>query len=254
VRPNKDGLCICQRNCLKFVKYFYNVKTKLTINVGSNCCKKFDFGVDKIKNKTLEEIFKKNIMKGEYEVIDNIIVYANTVENQLIRHFEEYIDSKNIYQLKKITEDIEKLIDDYKLDYLNNIYNNLINSIKLIEKEKEEEEKLKIYCVEIHKRNYLPGQGTDIFVNKHKFSSIEECEYFISKLQIGITQISKYREENTIECVKILLNTEIIKTFDKKTIEVKQTDYEERINKDGITYWYHRNEHISLYKNPNIKK
>jgi hypothetical protein len=106
----------------------------------------------------------------------------------------------------------------------------LINSIKLIEKEKEEEEKLKIYCVEIHKRNYLPGQGTDIFVNKHKFSSIEECEYFISKLKIGITEISKYREENTIECVKILLNTEIIKTFDKKTIEVKQTDYEERIN------------------------
>ena len=31
VRINKDGLCICQRNKLKFIKYFYNVKTKNTI-------------------------------------------------------------------------------------------------------------------------------------------------------------------------------------------------------------------------------
>ena len=52
VRSNKDGLCICQRNGLKFVNYFYNVKTKLTINVGSRCCIKFDFDVGKIKNKT----------------------------------------------------------------------------------------------------------------------------------------------------------------------------------------------------------
>ena len=254
VRLNKDGLCICQRNRLKFVKYFYNVKTKLTINVGSRCCKKFNFSVDKIKNKILEKIFKTNIVKGEYQVIDNIIAYTNSIENQLICHFEEYTNSKNIYQLKMITENIKYLIDIYKLDYLNDVYIILTNLIELIEKEKKEDEKLKIYCVEIHKRNYLPGNGTDIFISKHKFSSREECNKFISNLKIGITEISKYREENTIESAKILLNDEIIETFNKKikTDERKQTDYEEKITNEGITYWYDSHKNISLYKNPYI--
>jgi len=265
MRPKKDGLCICQRNGLKYVNYFYNSKTNSTIYVGSACCKKFDFNPDKIKNKTLEEILKNNIMKGEYQVIDNIIVYTNSVETQLIGHFEKYTLLKNISRLKQVTEEIENLINDYKLDYLHIIYNTLTNLIKVIEKEEEEEEKLKIYCVEIHNVNYHPWQGHERDVYTHKFSSIEECEDFISKLQIGITKFSTYRQENTITCVKIVLNNEIIKTFHEKPIEiiktfhekpieVKQTDYEERINEDGVTYWYHRDKHISLYKNPNIKK
>jgi hypothetical protein len=95
-RTNKDGLCICQQKNIKNVEYFYNVKTKLTIIVGSVCCKKFDFSVDKIKNKILEDILKNNILKGEYEVIDNIIEYTNSVEEQLIEYFKKFTISKDI--------------------------------------------------------------------------------------------------------------------------------------------------------------
>ena len=185
--------CICQQKNIKFIKYFYNVKTKLTIIIGSECCKKFDSGVDKIKNKILENILKNNILKGEYQVIDNIIEYTNSVEKQLIEYFEKYTLSKNISVLKKNTEDIKTLIDDYKLNYLNDIYNILTN---LIEKE---EEKLKVYSID-----------------KCKFSSI--------------------------------------KTFNEpiKTNGRKQTGFEERINKDGKTYWYNRDTYKSVYKNPHI--
>jgi hypothetical protein len=245
-RMNKDGLCICQRKNIKYLKYFYNVKTKLTVIVGSSCCTKFNFDVDKIKNKILENILKNNILKREYQVIDNIIEYTNSVEKQLIEYFEKYTLSKNISTLKEATEEIKTLIDDYTLDYLNDIYNTLTNLINLIEKEEEEEEKLKVYSIQIYRRNYISGFGTDIFVDKHKFSSIEKCEDFISKLQIGITNINKYRHENTIECVKILLNNEIIKIFDgrTKTDGRKQLDYGGRVDKDGGTYWYNGYEHI----------
>ena len=63
---------------------------------------------------------------------------------------------------------------------------------------------------------------------------------------------SKYREENTILTVDILLNNKIIKHYDKKIKMIY--GYEKRKNKDGITYWYHPQTHISLYKNPNIEK
>jgi len=243
-RMTKDGQCICQRGGIKFIKYFYNVKTKLTICVGSTCCKKFDFGVDKIKNKILGDIFKNDILKGEYQVIDNIIEYTNSVKEQLINYFKTYTLSKTISTLKKAAEEIKTLINDYKLDYLNSIFNVLSNQIKLI----EEEEKLKVYSIEIYRKSYIEGFG-DIFVDKHKFSSIKECEDFISKLPIGITHNGKYRQENTNVCVKILLNNEIINIFNKKT---KQSCWEERIDKDGKTYWYHIYKYETRFTNPNI--
>lgn len=252
VRINKDGLCICQRNKLKFVKYFYNVKTKNTIIVGSKCCKTFHFNANKIKNKILKEIIKNNILKGEYQVIDNIIEYTNSVEKQLIEYFEKYTLSKNISELKKVTEDIKILIDEYKLNYLLAIYNILTDLINLIEKEKEEEEKLKVYCIKIRRRNYIPGAGTDVFVDNYKFSSIKECEDCISKLQIGVTITSKYREENTIENVDILLNNKIIKHYNKKNPFKVLSPWEERQTLDGKIYWYHSNKYISTYTNPHI--
>jgi hypothetical protein len=252
VRINKDGLCICQRNKLKFIKYFYNVKTKNTIIVGSKCCKTFDFNANKIKNKILKEIIKNNILKGEYQIIDNIIEYTNSVEKQLIEYFEKYTLSKNISELKKVTEDIKILIYEYKLNYLLDIYNILTDLINLREKEKEEEEKLKVYCIEIRRRNYIPGAGTDVFVDNYKFSTIKECEDCISKLQIGVTITSKYREENTIENVDILLNNKIIKHYNKKNPFKVLSPWEERQTLDGKIYWYHSNKYISTYTNPHI--
>jgi hypothetical protein len=252
VRINKDGLCICQRNKLKFIKYFYNVKTKNTIIVGSKCCKTFDFNANKIKNKILKEIIQNNILKGEYQIIDNIIEYTNSVEKQLIEYFEKYTLSKNISELKKDTEDIKILIDEYKLNYLLDIYNILTDLINLREKEKEEEEKLKVYCIEIRRRNYIPGAGTDVFVDNYKFSTIKECEDCISKLQIGVTITSKYREENTIENVDILLNNKIIKHYNKKNPFKVLSPWEERQTLDGKIYWYHSNKYISTYTNPHI--
>jgi len=215
VRKNKDGLCICQRNNIKYIKYFYNIKTKNTIIAGSTCCKNFDFNTNKLKNKILENILKNNILKSEYKIIDNIIEYTNSIEKQLVEYFEKYSNLKNVFELKKVIENIKLLIDEYNLNYLEDIYNILTDLIELREKEEKEKEKLQIYCVKIHRRNYIPGAGTDIFVDDYKFSSIKECEDYISKIKIGVIIYGKYRQENTVKTIDILLNDKVIRHYNK---------------------------------------
>ena len=138
-REEQDGLCICQHK-VKHINYMYNMKTNLTIIGGSRCAKKFE--LDKAKllpNNILREIFFKNLLKGEYETINNIIIYSNNIQEQFIKYFESKIDD-NKNNLLEIQNEIKELIEIYSLKYLNDIYESINN--KLIEIERKEIERI----------------------------------------------------------------------------------------------------------------
>jgi hypothetical protein len=54
-----------------------------TIICGSQCCKKFNFETNEIKNKKLLQLLIKNLTKGEYEQINNILIYSENVKKPI---------------------------------------------------------------------------------------------------------------------------------------------------------------------------
>ena len=82
--------------------------------------------------------------KGEYQIIDNMVEYTNSVENQLIEYLtKKFSSSKNVFDLKKDMKEIRELIDDYNFNVLEYVYNNLTDLVKVKEEEEKEKEKEK---------------------------------------------------------------------------------------------------------------
>jgi len=210
-------LCICQHK-VKNITYMYNPVTKLSIIVGNKCIKKFEMNNNLLSNNSLKQILSVNLIKGKYEIINNIVKYSNNIEEQLIQYFKSEINkyTDNINKLKNINNEIKELINNYKLNYLEKIYEILNNIIYKFDIHKELNNKFLIYKVISYTLNYLPGQGRDIYIHENKFKSLEDCNDYISSLQLGITKYSGYgfgRKENTIEKIEILYHNNIIKIY-----------------------------------------
>ena len=143
IKDDKSGLCICQRH-VKHIIYMYNLKTKLTIMVGSKCAKKFEMQRQILPCNIIRKILSNNLIKGSYEIIDNIIIYSNNIEKQFQKYYNDLIENncKNKDKLIIIKNEIKELIDKYELNYLNLIYINLINKIATIEQQLLKEQQL----------------------------------------------------------------------------------------------------------------
>ena len=144
-REYQNGLCICQRK-VKHIIYMYNLKTNLTIMVGSKCAKKFELTNNSLlNNNILRKILQSNLQKGDYEIIDNIIIYSNKIEEQFKKYFQSKIDNNliNLLALLDIQNELKELINTYSLIYLNNIYETLNIQINKIKAKQEQEIKAK---------------------------------------------------------------------------------------------------------------
>ena len=237
-RKENDGHCICQRK-VKNVIYMYNIKTKNTIVVGNTCFKKFKMENNVIGNKILSNILEYKLKRGEYENINNIIVYSTSVKEQLLQYldseFNILIDNyvqycikfkkdfdceDNLGNLTKFCNSINNLIQEYKIEYLDDIYSQVINEIKnkIIIKVKynkiKDYEESKKYYVRKYVYDYLPGHGKDIIgYRSEKYSSLEECEIYISSNpKIGYVKRCYYNAEEIILKFEILNDDQIIKT------------------------------------------
>lgn len=227
-RENNDGLCICQRK-VKNVIYMYNLNTKNTIIVGSTCCKKFNMSNDILNNKILINILKKSLIKGEYTIIDNIITYCQSVEDQLLNHFQikfEEIIEKNIpkedgysssyrccQDLESLSNDINELIQSYNLNYLDNIYNLITTKLNKLVEERNNYKKSLIYCVKTYTEEQNPIIGRDTHEYENYFNTLEKCEIYINGLPpIDCNYLFKNNYLNKIE---ILLNNQKFKTIDR---------------------------------------
>jgi len=244
-REREDGLCICQRK-VKHIIYMYNPKTKLTIIIGSKCAKKFELNDAKpLPNNILKEILSKSLEKGEYEIIDNIIRYSNNIEEQIIKYFQNKIDSiNNQNKLLDIQNEIKELIDVYSLKYLNNIYETLNNKIIKMNIHKELTTNFLVYSVKTFTHNYMPGQGSDIYENIKSFRNIDECNNYILSLKPLGQKITKgygyTLSEDTLKKIEIIYKNNIIKTFGKlydentiSRIEIYQ-NYNENTNIEEV--------------------
>lgn len=256
-RKNNDGLCICQRQ-VKNVIYMYNIITKNTIIVGLSCCKKFNMSNNILNNKILSNILKNSLTKGEYTNINNIITYCNSVEEQLLNYIQtefetmikKYIKKENletIYNnnycedLKLFSTYINELIQQYNLNYLENIYILITTKINELIEERNNYEKSKIYIVKKYIRNYMHGDGTDIFEYEDCFDSLEKCEnYIISLPSIGFTKYSKYGREDTILKIEILLNNKIIKIIEKINEPIKKNESKQLQSQIQITHFFNK--------------
>jgi hypothetical protein len=220
IREEQNGLCICQRK-VKYIIYMYNPKTKLTIMVGSKCAKKFELNNFSLSNNILRELLKNNLLKGDYEIIDNIIRYSYSIEEQFIKYFENKIDKCNNNQNKllEIKNEIKELINIYSLMYLNNIYETLNTKIIKINIHKELIDKCLVYSVKTFTHNYVPCQGSDIYENTKLFRDIDECNNYILSLKPLEEKITKgygyTLSENTLKKIEIIYKNDIIKTLGK---------------------------------------
>jgi hypothetical protein len=133
-----ENICICQHK-VKHLNYMYNIITKHTIICGYVCSKKFNLDKIKIKNKILLNILKIQIY-GEYAIIDNILIYSDTVKNKLILYFTEEINKNNdILKLKQHLDDIDDLINNYNIEYLEDIKQTIIEKQIELDRLKEKE-------------------------------------------------------------------------------------------------------------------
>ena len=179
-RDKQDGLCICQRN-VKYVTYMYNVITQYTIIVGTKCSTKFNMNKTKLANNILNNILKRNLTKGEYTNIDNIVTYCKSIEEELLNNFlteyEDIIKKYSYYDncsddkqidriwvrfmedyhrdLIKISSDMDELIQQYNLSYLVKLHKSIKAKIVLINEKintKREVVKLHEYQIEEEER------------------------------------------------------------------------------------------------------
>ena len=74
-----------------------------------------------IKNNIYTQILQDVFEKGEYTIIDNIAEYSEEVKLRLELHYKNSIKNCSLNDLYKISYSITELIEDFKLNYLDNI-------------------------------------------------------------------------------------------------------------------------------------
>lgn len=148
------GRCICNRS-IKHINYFFNNETGNTIMVGNACKKKLQ--LNKTRNSIHKFVDKLLYDKGIYYQILDFIKYSNDTMNKIIDDIDERISYKqtskdlellkinlltlnsklkkpdDIYQkIKNLCDNIDKIVDNKKHNYIIIKLTSLINSIKNI--------------------------------------------------------------------------------------------------------------------------
>ena len=88
-----------------------------------------------------------NLESGEYKNIDNILVYSDSIQDQLIRYYtmlyHQAIDDK--VKLNLLLDEVVQLVVEYNIIYLEDIEHNIVHKISTITEEarKAEEQRMK---------------------------------------------------------------------------------------------------------------
>jgi hypothetical protein len=150
--PELTGLCICQKR-IKHCKYMFNLNTKYTIRVGKDCREKFNKHQNSGRiNKTLQRklllpLIRKGFITGYGEILD-ILKYAMEIETRLMDSLRLHvIRTTNLDVLQELYDDITELINDYKVEYLREIRDEIDRKItdakhKIAEYEQQEKTRI----------------------------------------------------------------------------------------------------------------
>ena len=73
-------------------------------------------------------IFTNAITRGEYNIINDVIEYASDIQEEVINHIQFKIDiATTSLKLNELKTEVKYLIDDYKIDYLGEVFSNIEN-------------------------------------------------------------------------------------------------------------------------------
>ena len=150
-------LCICQRKVRNII-YMYNKTTNKSIFVGTKCYNKFELQSKTIKDEVYRNILLDAIRKGEYEVIDDIVIYSEYVMNRHIEYYINIIDiNKN--KLSELISIRKQLINAVEVPYLQQELTHVENFIKSLYTNEIKNEKsikrLRFLRVVLKEDNYL---------------------------------------------------------------------------------------------------
>lgn len=118
--------CICNHK-IKNVKYFLNTINGNIICCGTICCKKFNFDITIMSNKTLEKIFKLKSPYNEYKQFTNIQEYLDYAKNELVSFMIKEIQNSKFNNLIFLLENIVNINKNYELT----IFDTYIDVIKI---------------------------------------------------------------------------------------------------------------------------
>ena len=212
----------------------YNPKTKLTIIIGTKCTKKFELNDTKpLPNNILKDILSKNLIKGEYEIIDNIIKYSNDIKQQIIKYYENKITYNiSIEIINELIIEIKYLIDTFLLNFLIDLYEILNTKIIKNNMHKELINKCLVYSVKTKDENDENNENIQYFKN------IDEYNEYINHILKPICETFKtckyynnehihYKRNSQFKIV-ILYKNHIIKTYynndEKNNNKIKESN------------------------------
>lgn len=118
--------CICNHK-IKNVKYFLNNINGNIICCGTTCCKKFNFDITIMSNKTLEKIFKLKSPYNEYKQFSNIQEYLDYAKNELESFMIKEINNSKFHNLIVLLENIVNINKNYQLT----VFDSYIEAVKI---------------------------------------------------------------------------------------------------------------------------
>ena len=253
--------CICQR-VIKHAYFFYNKQTKQTISVGSTCKNKFMKIEKELNHPILKMIFTNAISRGEYKIINDCLEYASDIQEEVINHIQFKLDiATTSLKLNELKAEVKHLIDDYKIDYLGEVFGKIENKLAILikqqdearqkikaeEEERKQEYKLKEeqrrkleeeYQINIQRREHNADRNqTDCLLVRIKNTVYDICCLCNdSKAGYQVSFVASVRYRSVIctkpicwKCYEILVNAHTVIFDNKATISIDGLDGVNRV-------------------------
>ena len=192
----------------------FNKTTNKSIVVGAKCYNKFELQSKTIKDEVYRNILLDAIRKGEYEVIDDIVIYSEYVMNRHIEYYRNIIDiNKN--KLSELLSIRKQLINAVEVPYLHQELTRVETFIKSLYTNEIKNEKsikrLRFLRVVLKEDNYLDDVVP--FLSKR----VNDIEKWISK-----KDSCKTDETVSTGCGNNL--TTHVKCEDKKIVDTRRKE------------------------------
>ena len=211
--------CICNHK-IKNVQYFLNNINGNIICIGTTCCKKFNFDIKEMSNKTLEKICKLKNPYNEYKQFANIQEYLDYAKDELQSFMLKEIQNSKFNNLIILLENIININKNYQLT----VFDSYIDVIKIKISE----------LMQSYIEDELNKDVETIFEIMKKFGKLQ-IDYQIAKPDIKVFEsiignivdhnISNYSGYTTpplqSKFDKIIKRIEIIKEQTGKTLLIK---------------------------------
>jgi len=120
--------CLCEHN-IKKVSFYINKYNSNIICCGTTCSKKFNLGVNYIKNNILHKILNIKKIYNKNMKITNIKEYLDYAKDELNIFLNNEIEKSSVTKLIELLDNIIEIKNLYELSFFDEIIQNIKNKI-----------------------------------------------------------------------------------------------------------------------------